>query len=627
VFNRFAQLSIFAVSACLLLSCQTFVFLSFVSYAHDAKLGTSVIPVFVLLVVVLAALRALPSLLVAMKGPAQLLVEFKRFGRYFDVWPRPSDYSLAILGSCAALAIGHLSGIGVASTLHGLLLRGSPKLAFALSLVPSRLMVLLVWGLACQILALVLVGRGLVGHRRTHGEARFQDLQKMFTSRRNAVAALLVKRPQGRRARTALVKPAGDWSTRLAYLNWDFLSRHMLIVGNTGSGKTTGIFNHLMLSSEIPWIYQDQKADLPLQERFRDRPVWGLDTRGYVTRSLVWNPMDEVHAAGDAEVMAALLFPDKGDQNDWVIRSARLIFESLIKGEPFESIQALSAVLENDSPQQLMDRLPAGWGTAMADIRQRGYFVQALLEVLRPWSSCRVSEVTAGRSTVTLDDFVERGGYVLCNEDRSLRAPVTLFWGMLLHRLRNRPSHASPLLLLLDELGDAARIPNIAEALAMYRSKNVAIVAGIQTDALMKLTYEREWEAIRDGFGALFVMAAHLPRNMCERLSRDLGQLDRRMPSLSLGRAGLTVGTGQPLGSNLVTIDEWGAWGEARACLARANHSTWWVPHSVALRPAPLGMPQPIIGDGWRDLERERLAAFRRPSPADPGGESWRVFR
>jgi type IV secretory pathway TraG/TraD family ATPase VirD4 len=60
----------------------------------------------------------------------------------------------------------------------------------------------------------------------------------------------------------------------------------------------------------------------------------------------------------------------------------------------------------------------------------------------------------------------------------------------LLHRLRNRPSgDASPLVLLLDEFGDAGRIPNMAQALATYRSKGVAIVAGVQSFALMESVY------------------------------------------------------------------------------------------------------------------------------------------
>jgi hypothetical protein len=444
----------------------------------------------------------------------------------------------------------------------------------------TALLVLL--GTAASSLAL----RSRRGRRGTYGDARFVAPEREFGDRKNAVAAMLVSSgaPSPR-----FVRPSKASSRQLAYLTWDQLSRHVLVVGQTGSGKTTGLFNHLLLSSRVPWIYQDQKAELPLWESFPDRPVWGLDTRGAETRSLVWNPVEEIRGADDAELVAALVLPDRGDEYDWVIRSARFILEGLLKTGSFGSLQALARAVENEPEEKLLRRLPSG--ARIAGPRQRGYFIQALLEVVRPWSSARVSRVSSGPSEVTLDDFIEQGGYVLSNDDRALRGPVTLFWGMLLHRLRNRGSNAPRVLLLLDEFGDAGRIPNMASALALYRSKNVGIVAGVQTYSLMKTVYGSEWEAIRDGFGTVFVMTANLPKDMYERLSRELGRFTRRQPSVHLGPAGLSLTLGQ-VGMDLVSTDRWGHWGEARACLARGHYPTWWVPRSITLgaasaRPGP----------------------------------------
>jgi hypothetical protein len=378
-------------------------------------------------------------------------------------------------------------------------------------------------------------------------------------------------------------------SERFAYLSWDLLSRHVLVVGNTGSGKTTGVFNHLMLSSDAPWIYQDQKAELPLRSLFPERPVWGLDTRGYATRSGVWNPLEEIKTEEDLEVLSALLIPDRGDEYDWVIRSARFLFEALLRVERFDSLQAVGRCLEIEGPEALSRRLPRGVRSVLDNPRQRGYFLEALREVLHPFMSARVSRVTEGRSSLSLDQFIERGGYVLANEDRNLRASVTLFWGLLLNRLRNRPGGAGRLLLLLDEFGDAGRVPNMASALALYRSKNVAIAAGVQTYSLLKTVYRGEWEAVRDGFGTVLIMTANLPKNMYEPLSRELGRFTARPFALQWGASGPSVSLGSPLGADLVSPDRWGAWGEARACLARAQHPTWWIPSSVPLEASPLG--------------------------------------
>lgn len=457
---------------------------------------------------------------------------------------------------------------------------------------------------------------------RTHGTAHFEALQKEWGDRSAAVAALLVLRPALGAAATRFVRPfLGYAHARLAYLTWEQLSRHLLIVGATGARKTTGVFTHLMLSSEVPWIYQDQKAELPLRDRFPDRPVWGLDTRGYQTRSGVWNPMEEIREPEDAQVLAALLFPDRGDQNDWVVRSARYIFEDLLTTQSIDSIQGLAWILQNEPPDRLLQRLPEGWRTTMADARQRGYFVQALLEALRPWTGARIAKVTHGKSTVRLDEFIARGGYVLCNEDKHLRQPVTLFWGMLLHRLRNRSDAAGRLLLLFDEFGDAGKIPNMAQALALYRSKGVGIVAGIQTYSLMKTVYGPEWEAVRDGFGSVFLLTANMPREQYEPLTRQLGQYTEEHDHLSAGGQGPGISSGHRVAANLVPVDQWPEWSAHAACLARGHYPTWWVPVSVSLAPAPADLAEASADTDWRAEERARLSALKpsgpAPAPAD----------
>src|SRR5262249_42803176 len=159
------------------------------------------------------------------------------------------------------------------------------------------------------------------------------------------------------------------------------------------------------------------------------------------SRSAVWNPMDEVRGPEDVEVMSALLFPDRGDMNDWVVRGSRMLFEAMCKRWHFESLQQYVYLLEHTPIDRIIPELPAGHTAALPDPRARAFYISDMMEVLRPWlATARIAAVTYGRSTVTLDDFITRGGYVVCNEDKHLRQPVTLFWGMLLHRLRNRPS-------------------------------------------------------------------------------------------------------------------------------------------------------------------------------------------
>jgi hypothetical protein len=459
----------------------------------------------------------------------------------------------------------------------------------------------------------------------TYGDARFVPLAAEYGKADDVVAASLVYRPEGPGTEVGIVRWDGE-DLRLARWSWDQLSRHVLVVGATGSGKTTGVFSHFMLSSRVPWIYQDQKADLPLKGLFPFRPVWGLDTRGHETRSSVWNPLEEIAGPEDVEVLAALLFPDSLDpKHPWIVKGARGIFEGLLKHQPFDNIQDVAWLVEYVGLESLLETLPKGYAT-IDKVTPLSAYQHQLLDVLKPWSASRVAEVTFGPSSVKLEDFIRDGGYVLCNEDKHLRSPVTLFWGMLLYRLRQRPWGASRLLLLMDEFGDAGAVPNMAQALALYRSKGVGIVAGVQSFGLMRETYgEDTWEAVRDGFGSVMVMAANLPGQLRKEMTEQLGKwtrlhehragnwnapslsLSRGGPSLSLGSIGASSSTPTRHAVDLVPIDQWSVWGNARAAIVRGVHATWWVPVSLPMEPAPLGaVKAEILGD-WRLQELDRL--------------------
>jgi type IV secretory pathway TraG/TraD family ATPase VirD4 len=459
----------------------------------------------------------------------------------------------------------------------------------------------------------------------TYGDARFAPLAAEFAER-DAAAACLIYRPERAGSAVGYVAP-NERDLRVARWSWDQLSRHVLVVGATGSGKTSTVFSHLMLSARVPWVYQDQKAELPLRDLFPQRPVWGLDTRGHRTRSAVWNPLDEVRGPEDVEVLAALLFPDRGDQNDWVIRGARLLFEGLLKHHRFPSLQAVAWLLEHKPMDELVASLPGGYASSVQDPRTRSYFHSTLLEVLKPWSTARIAAVTMEPSTVRLEDFIREGGYVLANEDKHLRQPVTLFWGMLLYRLRQRAADSSRLLLLMDEFGDAGRVPNMAQALALYRGKGVAIVAGVQSLGLMRAVYgEDEWTAVRDGFGSLLVLAANMPAELRREVTDQLGKWTLlhqhessswNSPSVSLGAHGANLSLGGLGGGrstptrhpvDLIPMDQWAVWGAARAAIVRSLQPTWWVPVAVPIEPAPLGPPTPEPAGDWRELERERVA-------------------
>jgi len=401
----------------------------------------------------------------------------------------------------------------------------------------------------------------------------------------------------------------------LLSLRWEVLSRHILLLGMQGSGKTTTIYGHAMISLEIPWIYQDSKAELPLRERFPDRPVWGLDVRGHRSRSGILNFMREIRTADDFDLITNYVFPiNPKDANPWVRELSRVLFGAILRSKPWASIQEISRTLRRTRLEPFLDLLDPIWRDLLSEPKSQVPVMQDLVATLARWESPRVAAITEGESSVTLDDFLTHGGWVMnCEDSDALREPVHLFWAMALGRLRNRPEGASKIVLLLDEFGDAGRLPNIVRSLILLRSKGVSFVAGLQTIGLLKDTYGDQWQAVAQSFGTKVWLCRNAEEDSRELLTRVLGRWIRVIK----GHHPHTKETESPV--DLVPIDAWGQWSDERAAIARSNGYTYWLPLSLDIPRTPLGEPM-AQRDPWE--EAEELAAKALQEIAEPDPES-----
>jgi hypothetical protein len=384
----------------------------------------------------------------------------------------------------------------------------------------------------------------------------------------------------------------------LLSLRWEVLSRHILLLGMQGSGKTTTVYGHMMISLLIPWIYQDSKAELPLRDQFPDRLVWGLDVRGHQTRSGVMNFMREIRTADDFELIVNYVLPvNPRDANPWVRELSRVLFGAILRAKPWASIQEISRTLRRTRLEPFLDLLDPIWRDLLKEPKSQVPVMQDLVATLARWEAPRVAAITEGESTVTLDDFLTKGGWVMnCEDSDALRAPVHLFWAMALGRLRNRPEGASKIVLLLDEFGDAGRMPNIVRSLILLRSKGVSFVAGLQTIGLLRDTYGDQWQAVAQGFGTKIWLCRNAEEESRELLTRVLGRWTRVIK----GHAPHVRETESPV--DLVPIDAWGRWSDERAAIARSNGYSYWLPLSLDIPRTPLGEPL-AQRDPWEEAE------------------------
>jgi hypothetical protein len=412
------------------------------------------------------------------------------------------------------------------------------------------------------------------------------------------MAALLGFRDPGRRARRALLSlQRRSRNLVMVFLRWDQLSLHLLVVGTQGSGKTTTIYGHLMRSANCVWIYQDGKAELPFRDWFPDRLVWGLDVRGYTTRSAVLNFMEEIKTPEDFDLLVDMLYPlNPRDGNPWVREMARTLFSAILRSRRWASIQEISRTLRATPLALFLKRLDPIWAALLEEPRSRVPVLQDLVNTLAQWETHRVSAITEGPSTVSMDEFIARGGWVMNSEmSDALRVPVRLFWALMLARLRNRPEGASPILLLLDEFGDCGKIPQIERALVLLRSKGVAFVAGIQNLGLLKDVYPQNWQAVIQGFGSKIWLLRNADDETRETLTRVLGKWTRKVPASSAK----TRPTEKE--ADLMPLDAWARWSDERAALARSHGWSYWLPLSLSIPTAPLGV-RLEDSDPWEGL-------------------------
>ncbi|WP_257309764.1 type IV secretory system conjugative DNA transfer family protein [Geothrix fuzhouensis] len=430
------------------------------------------------------------------------------------------------------------------------------------------------------------------------------------------VAVLLAYRDCGRKARRMLMTLQRKVrNLTFVFLRWDVLSRHILILGPQGSGKTSAFYGHIMLSATHPWIYQDSKSELPFRVMFPERLVWGLDVRGHETRSGVWNPLQEIRSPDDIDLIVDYVFPTNArDANPWVREMARVLFSAILHSQPWSSLQEISRELRRTRLETFLEGLDSIWKDLLKEPKSQVPILQDLVATLARWEAPRVATITEGDSTVSLDEFITRGGWVMsCEMSDALRTPVHLFWGMLIGRLRNRAEGSAPILLLLDEFGDAGRLPSIERALVLLRSKGVAFVAAIQNLGLMEDVYPQNWKAVVKGFGSKIWLMRNAEDDTRETLSRVLGKWTRRIKPANKHSKETEKE------ADLVPIDAWGTWSDERAAIARANGWTYWLPLSLPVPNTPLGAGVEA-GDPWE--EARAMAAMAVEEISQESGES-----
>ena len=391
------------------------------------------------------------------------------------------------------------------------------------------------------------------------------------------------------------------------------LARHVLVVGLTGAHKTTAVVFPVLLEAaragvsvvalDLKYGEADSLARAAQEWQRRERDVQVFAPLEATT--LRWNPLAGCRSIGDAQQLASQLFedpdPSDADMVYWV-GAERHICAVLCcalgaDGGP-ATLGRLRTVCESGPagvqayvrahPQApvLMARLGAYF--AMLPKDQAG-ILQGIASRLEAWGDEAVrgaTEVSAPWEQIDLGRLRREPSLLIIGVPQAalgrLRCLCHLFLrNLAAHLLRPRePEEQVRVLLVLEELPGWGALPGLAEHLATYRSRQVSVLATLQSDAQGEYVYGRDgWAAV----SANLVTKLYLP---------SLADVDAERLSRVMGTAA---------GEDIASSRGWGAAGSRKGEQRRAI-------------PIPLQRPEDLRGIG-RPPD-ESLVRFARIPPA-----------
>lgn len=304
--------------------------------------------------------------------------------------------------------------------------------------------------------------------------------------------------------------------------------RHILLVGQSGSAKGFGVFNPIIASSRVPFIYQDFKAETPgheiLQARTGLEPIrWGAAAHDGLP-SMGFNPLQE--CAGDMnaiQFLAATLVPSRGS-DDWVSQLARPILAWVLAHGGYQTLGDVYDELVQTGVPAVLTRsgIPGGLQAALEGKNVKEYLGTTIFAALAAFGSGWGREVTS-RHEFSIADLFQRGGYVLSAEfDMARRVPLTMFWRFIIREITSS-NQVRPLTLLFDEALAVGRIENVNVVLETARSKGIGVVFGIQHEDGLRREYREEADGLLSGFASRITLLNGLSQHDQDRLLKSLG--------------------------------------------------------------------------------------------------------
>jgi type IV secretory pathway TraG/TraD family ATPase VirD4 len=276
-------------------------------------------------------------------------------------------------------------------------------------------------------------------------------------------------------------------------------NKHFLVVGDTGSGKSSIIRQMLyqVAARGDSAIVYDPACEFVTQfydERRGDIVLNPLDAR-----MPYWNPSDELRRKAEAKALAVSLYQPEGVTNRFFVEAPQKIFAHLMTYLP--------------TPAQLVSWMS---NPAEIDRRVKGTEYWMLIDPKAPHQRTGVLgslnmsadsfRLLPGREEVpatwTATKWAEtRRGWIFITSRptmrEALRPLISLWIDLLVLRLLNEPMpQQKPVWFVIDELATLQRLPQLHTAITENRKSQNPVILGFQGRSQMEARYGEDAEAM-----------------------------------------------------------------------------------------------------------------------------------
>jgi type IV secretory pathway TraG/TraD family ATPase VirD4 len=363
----------------------------------------------------------------------------------------------------------------------------------------------------------------------------------MAISRELVYGSMLETNQPSQDASTSLLHISGQYKGCAATfgVSEDEVSKHTLLVGGTGSGKTN-LFYHIvdqikekMTHNDVMLIF-DSKGDF-YSKFFSPGDVVIGNSKKYRTKSEKWSIYDEIIADGNDRVSVAQntqeicksLFAEKTEKNNsnpFFPDAARDLFASImiafIRGGASFSNKDLKDYLDSTD----VDGLRSLLGT-YKDLASVGSYIggkagaqtQGVLAEMYSATRDILTGVFADVGSFSIRNFVRSKGkktlfleYDLAIGD--VLSPVyTLLFDLALKEALGRTATQGNVYLIADELKLLPHLRHLEDGINFGRSLGVKIFAGLQSIDQLNATYGSEEKArnIISGFSSVYAFRSN----------------------------------------------------------------------------------------------------------------------